>query len=58
MTEQDLYDAFHLMEALGGGFASRLAKAWFYADSGNRTRIEAAFPEMIGRYAAMAEQRK
>lgn len=55
MTDEKKFQAFHLMADMGGGFASRLADAWFYADSTNREKIEAAFEGLIKRYATMAE---
>ncbi len=44
-----------LMETIGGGFASALAVAYQRADSGNRARIEAAFPDLIERYNTLAD---
>lgn len=41
------------MVEYGGAFAHRLAEAWAVADSGNAARIEAAFPELLGKYASM-----
>lgn len=58
MTEQEKYEAFHLMKEMGGGFATRLADAWFYADSGNKEKIETAFADMLRRYAAMTERHR
>ena len=45
-----------LMERIGGGFASALAKAYVRADYDNQTRIEHAFPELIQQYNNMAAQ--
>lgn len=39
------------MEYIGGGFASTIGTAWIRADSGNKARLEAAFPELFERYA-------
>lgn len=47
----DLHAAAHRMQAMGGGFASAIAAAWFLADSGNRARLEAAFSDLFDRYA-------
>lgn len=58
LSEQELYDAFHLMKEMGGGFASRLADAWFYADSRNRSLIETTWYALVVKYSNMAEQRK
>lgn len=34
----------------GGGFIAALATAWFAADPGNRTRLTAAFPEVVEKF--------
>jgi hypothetical protein len=52
-TSKEVYDAFHLMHEMGGGFARRLADAWFYADSENKWRIETAFPELVDKYVRL-----
>lgn len=30
-----------------GGFAAKLGEAWCHADSGNRAKLEAAFPNIF-----------
>lgn len=47
MTTTQLHRTFVAMQQHGGGFCSRLAAAWFAADSANRARIEAAFPHLL-----------
>ena len=50
MPATDLTPVFHFMSAGNlGGFAAKLAEAWFVADSKNRMKIELAFPELIER---------
>ncbi len=39
-----------------GGFAARLAAAWFVADSGNRAKIQATWPELIERAVALTKR--
>lgn len=43
-----------LMRQIGGSFAQHLARAFQCADSNNRARILAAFPDLFERYARMA----
>jgi hypothetical protein len=51
MADRDtLHNAMHEMDAIGGGFASALARAWFRADSNNKARIEAAFADLIKKF--------
>ena len=45
-----------LMHQRGGSFASALGLAMMRADDCNLRRIEAAFPEIINRYAEMLEK--
>jgi len=45
-----MIDAASRMMECGGGFASLIAAAWFRADSGNRAKLEGAFPELFERY--------
>lgn len=52
----DHFPAATAMREHGGGFASHLAEAWFFADPDNRARIEAAFPELFEKYAKVAEK--
>jgi hypothetical protein len=58
MTEQEIYEAFYLMERMGGGFAHKIASAWFWADQGNRARIEKAFADMIKKFHDIAQSQK
>lgn len=39
----------NLANGFFGGFASKLAEAWFVADSGNRKKIEDSWPDLIKR---------
>jgi hypothetical protein len=45
-----MIDAANRMMEYGGGFASSIGAAWFRADSGNRAKLEGAFPELFERY--------
>ena len=48
------YDnALHMMEVLGGSFVKALADLYYMADSTNKPRVRAAFPEYFERYEAM-----
>lgn len=49
-TDDDFVHAAHAMRDLGGHFASTIAKAFFYADSSNRMRLRAAFPDLFTHY--------
>lgn len=42
------------MQQYGGSFASALGRAWLYADLGNRSKLEQAFPELLKQYRDMA----
>lgn len=42
-----LHQTFEAMERNGGGFCSKLARAWFAADPRNKAKIEQAFPELL-----------
>lgn len=45
------YDnAEHMMEVLGGSFVKALINLWYSADSSNKPRVRAAFPEYFERY--------
>lgn len=37
-------------ESYGGSFMSRIAKAWFVADSGNREKLEIAFGQDFSKF--------
>ena len=44
----------HLMNQIGGGFASALARAFFAADAGNRMKLLRAFEGLFRGYAEEA----
>lgn len=46
-------NAEHMMEELGGGFVKALVDLWYKADSANKPRVRAAFPEYFERYEKM-----
>ena len=48
MSNDDYIHAAWIMEKMGGGFASQIAKAYYAADGDNQKRLRQAFPE-IGR---------
>lgn len=50
-AEEKLVMTAHNMEAYGCRFASSIATAFFRADSENRKRLVAAFPELFEKYA-------
>jgi hypothetical protein len=50
MDYETRHRSFELMSRHGGGFCQRLAAAWFAADTGNKARIEAAFPDYLAEY--------
>lgn len=52
-TDEDYYNATALMHLIGGSFAAHIASAYFYADSHNRLRLRAAFPDLFTRYFTM-----
>jgi len=43
----------HMMEAIGGGFVKALVELWYRADSKNKPRVRAAFPEYFEKYEIM-----
>lgn len=49
-SDDDYLDAAHEMQRMGGGFASCIARAYFAADSSNKERLKAAFPDLFTRY--------
>lgn len=55
LTSERYALALEAMARYGGSFASRLAKAWHCADADNAARLRAAFPDLLEKYAAMAE---
>ena len=53
------YDnALHMMEVLGGSFVKALADLYYMADSTNKLRVRAAFPEYFEKYEAMYRQHR
>lgn len=53
------YDnAEHMMEVLGGSFVKALVNLWYCADSTNKLRVRAAFPEYFERYEKMFNEWK
>lgn len=43
-------NAEHMMEEQGGSFVKALAHLWYMADSTNKPRVRAAFPEYFEQY--------
>lgn len=52
----ELNAAVRLMSRIGGSFAAALAAAYWAADSDNRARILAGWPDLIERYRRMAQE--
>lgn len=53
------YDnALHMMESFGGSFVKSLANCYYCADSGNKQRLRAAFPEYFDRYERQFQEWK
>ena len=50
LTPAQTHRTWEIALKYGGGFVSSLARAWFVADSGNKARIEAAFPHLIEQF--------
>lgn len=51
------YDnAEHMMEVLGGSFVKALVSLWYSADSSNKPRVRAAFPEYFDKYERMFQE--
>lgn len=50
MNEQERYETLQNMHNNGGHFASYLATAWMWADSGNNASLAAAFPDLIEKF--------
>lgn len=44
-SDDDFLHAAQLMEQMGGSFAASIARAYYVADSSNRARLRAAFPD-------------
>jgi hypothetical protein len=47
-----------MMEIFGGGFVKALVDLWYRADSTNKQRLRAAFPEYFERYELMFKRHK
>ena len=58
LTRDQLIKALYLMEKEGGHFASKLAKAWYAADSSNQDKLFSAFSDLVLRYHRESENRK
>jgi hypothetical protein len=58
MTHDAMLQVSGAMLKFGGSFVQALATAWRHADESNAAKIEAAFPEYIEKYRAMAEKRE
>ena len=54
-TSAQLTAAAHAMKRTGGGFASRLAEAYMYADSNNQERILTAFMDLFEKFIPTEE---
>ena len=54
----DYHAAAQEMYRSGGHFASALAKAYFYADSGNQAKLKAAFADLFKQFHHIAEYNK
>ncbi len=55
-TNDQIHNAALEMEAIGGHFASRIAQAYFYADSTNRSIILDAFGHLFERFIKEDQQ--
>lgn len=49
-SDDDYLYAAREMEQMGGSFASCIARAYYCADSSNKERLKAAFPDLFTRY--------
>jgi hypothetical protein len=58
MQVADENRAAELMLQIGGSFAQHLARAFKVADSDNRARIIAAWPDLFERYHRMGAERE
>lgn len=58
MQVADENRAAELMRQIGGNFAQHLARAFQAADSDNRARILAAWPDLFERYHRMVVDRR
>lgn len=50
MTHDEFIHTCQTMQAYGGSFASRIAYAALVADTANKDRLIAAFPELFEKY--------
>lgn len=57
MSEPTDYDIVQAMQTFGGSFVQKLAVAYQFADSTNRARLTAAFPEYWARYRELARMK-
>jgi hypothetical protein len=55
-TSEQLFAAAHAMKRTGGGFASRLAEAYMYADLNNQERILTAFMDLFEKFIPLDER--
>jgi hypothetical protein len=51
-------EVLDLMASHGGSFVKALAQAWMRADTVNKSKLYAAFPEIYDRYDAMLSKAK
>ena len=58
MSAREYDNAAHMMEVLGGSFVRALVNLYYMADSTNKPRVRAAFPEYFERYEAMYREHK
>lgn len=50
MTDDDYMHAAWEMERIGGGFAARIAQAYYVADKDNREKLKVTFADLFKRY--------
>jgi hypothetical protein len=55
MNQEQRHAAAIHMQKVGGGFASRLAEAYLYADLGNQQRIYEAFEHLFKKHLPTEE---
>jgi hypothetical protein len=56
MNQEQRHAAAIHMKKVGGGFASRLAEAYLYADLGNQRRIYEAFNDLFKKHLPTEEK--
>jgi hypothetical protein len=54
LTSPEQHQTLLAMNQYGGGFVSRLAEAWSFADSGNSEKLGLAFDNIVHAYAPEA----